>query len=52
MTKQEAIKAYTEKFGSYPSFLFMGATDNYIIKTIEAALKSGEAIKSKSGRIY
>lgn len=44
MTANEAIEAYTERFGGFPYFLFMGATDEKIVKAVELALKTGKEI--------
>ena len=52
MTREEAIKAYTEKFGGVPYFLMMGAPDEAITAAVEKALKSGEEIEPVEGRIY
>lgn len=44
MTKDEAIKAYSEKFGGFPDFLFMGAADSEVVSAVKKALKTGEEI--------
>ena len=43
-TKEEAIEEYTRKFGGFPYFLFMGASEENIITAIEEALKTGKKI--------
>ena len=52
MTRDEAIKKYTDKFGGFPYFLTMGMSDEELITTIEESLKTGEEIKCIKGRIY
>lgn len=47
MSKEEAINNYIEKFGGFPYMLFMGATDEVIIKAVEKALKDGKEIKNQ-----
>lgn len=42
---EKAIEKYVNKFGGFPSFLFMGAEDDFIIESIESALKSGKEIE-------
>lgn len=44
LTKEEAIKLYSDKFGGFPSFLMMGASDENIIKAIMHSLETGEEI--------
>ena len=45
MTKGEAVKAYTERFGNYPYMNMRGRPDAIIIKLIEEALESGKEIE-------
>ena len=52
MTREEAIKAYTEKFGGFPDCVMMGASDGAITAAVEKALKSGEELEPEEGRIY
>lgn len=52
MTKQEAINAYVEKFGGWPGFLMMGASDEYIIESVKRAIETGREIKPEKGLIY
>lgn len=44
MTADEAIEAYTERFGGFPYFLMMGATDEYLVRKVEEALATGQEI--------
>lgn len=44
MNVKEAIKKYSDKFGGFPYFLFLGANDELIIESVEKALASGEEI--------
>ena len=46
MTAQEAIDAYTQKFGGWPYFLFMAASDSVIIKAAQDALQTGKPIQA------
>ena len=52
MSVDEAISAYTEKFGGFPTFLFMGAEDEEIVKAVKKALKTGEEIEAPTGDDY
>ena len=53
MTAQEAINAYTNKFGGFPYFLFLGAPDEKIVEAVKIALKTGKEIKAEnSGADY
>jgi len=47
MSKEEAINKYIEKFGGFPYMLFMGASDEVIIKAVEKALRDGKEIKNE-----
>lgn len=47
MTREEAIEEYTERFGGFPSFLFMGARDEYVIWKVQRALRTGEEIEAR-----
>lgn len=42
MTFAEAVRAYKERFGSFPGMLFMGMTDDQIIEAIQKALETNE----------
>lgn len=46
MTKNEAIQAYSDKFGGFPYFLFMGAADSDVVEAVEQALKTGKEIEA------
>lgn len=52
MTADEAIDAYTERFGGFPYFLFMGAEDEIIVESVERALETGEKIEPVRNRVY
>lgn len=45
MTRQEAIDAYTERFGGFPYYLFMGAPDDDVIYKVRRALVTGREIE-------
>lgn len=47
MTAQEAIKAYSERFGGFPYFLFLSAPDECVVEAVEVALQTGEEIKAE-----
>lgn len=49
MTKDQAIQAYSEKFGGFPYFLFMGAEDGDIVDAVEQALRTGKEIEPPGG---
>lgn len=40
--KEEVLNAYIEKFGGFPYFLLMGASDQEIINALEPCLKTGK----------
>lgn len=44
MTADRAIDLYVEKYGGFPYFMFMGASDETIIETVQKALETGEEI--------
>lgn len=52
MTVEEAIKAYTEKFGGYPAFLLMGAGDDEIIKKLTECVEKGEELEPEDDELY
>ena len=52
MTREEAINKYVDKFGGWPHFLMMGASDEYVVQQVREALKTGEEIKPVEGRVY
>lgn len=45
MTLEEVKEAYIKKFGGYPSFLLMGASDEEIIDLLTKCLKSGKELE-------
>lgn len=45
MTANEAKQKYIDRFGGFPEFLFMSASDDSIIKAVEKALKDNEEIE-------
>lgn len=45
MTKNEAIQAYSDKFGGFPYFLFMGAADDEVVAAVEDSLQTGKEIE-------
>lgn len=52
MTREEAIEAYANRFGGFPYFLFMGASDEKVIEAVERALRKDEPIRTPEGRVY
>lgn len=44
MTVEEAIKVYTDKFGGFPYFLFLGDPNDKIVEVVESALKNDKEI--------
>lgn len=52
MTREEAIKAYEDKFGGFPYFLMMGVLDEILVREVEKALESGEEIEPEEGAVY
>ena len=51
-TEDDAINAYTERFGGFPYFLFMGAEEDYIISEVVKALETDREIEAEDGVIY
>lgn len=51
-TKDDAIDAYTEHFGGFPYFLFMGADNDVIIDEVVKALELEREIEPEEGVIY
>lgn len=45
MTKEEAIKAYTDMFGGFPYFLMMGTSDEVVVKAVQKSLESKQEIE-------
>lgn len=52
MTRKEAIEKYADRFGGFPYFLFMGASDENVAEAVERALKEDEPIRAPEGRVY
>ena len=52
MSRSEAIKKYSEKFGGFPYFLFMGAEDSEVVSAVEQALKTGKEISPPEDGLY
>lgn len=44
MTREDAVKAYTERFGGFPFMSTRGIPDNIVIEMVKKALESGEEI--------
>ena len=51
-TEEDAINAYTERFGGFPYFLFMGAEEDVIIDAVVKALETDREIDAEDGVIY
>lgn len=51
-TKDDAISAYTERFGGFPYYLFMGADGDYIISEVVKALETDREIEAEEGVVY
>lgn len=51
-TEEDAINAYTERFGGFPYYLFMGADEDYIISEVVKALELDREIEAEEGVIY
>jgi len=47
MSKDEVMKAYKEKFGGIPSFLLMGASDEYIVEALTKCLETGKELEAE-----
>ena len=44
----EEVKAkYIEMFGGYPSFLLMGADDEYIVEVLTKCIESGKDLEAE-----
>lgn len=52
MTAEQAIAAYEERFGGWPLFIMMSATDEYIIERVAEALRTGNEIEADPDNIY
>lgn len=51
-TEDDAINAYTERFGGFPYYLFMGAEEDYIISEVVKALELDREIEAEEGVVY
>lgn len=49
--EDDAINAYTERFGGFPYFLFMGANEDYIIDEVVKALELDRKIEPKNDEV-
>lgn len=44
---KEVIKAYEDRFGGVPSFLLMGADDDYIVEALTKCLETGKELEAE-----
>ena len=51
-TEDDAISAYTERFGGFPYYLFMGAEEDVIIDAVVKALETDREIEAEEGVVY
>ena len=51
-TEDDAISAYTERFGGFPYYLFMGAEEDVIIDAVVNALETDSEIEAEEGVVY
>lgn len=51
-TEDDAISAYSERFGGFPYFLFMGAEEDVIIDAVVNALETDREIEADEGVVY
>ena len=51
-TEDDAINAYTERFGGFPYYLFMGAEEDDIISEVVKALETDRDIEAEEGVVY
>ena len=52
MTREEAMKKYAEKFGSFPYFLTMGISEADLVAMVEKSLDTGKEIEPDPDLIY
>lgn len=52
MTREEAVEVYSDRFGGFPYFLFMGASDEHVVERVEEALRTGRPVRPEEGRVY
>ena len=51
-TEEDAINAYTERFGGFPYFIFMGAEEDVIIDAVVKAIETDREIEAEDGVVY
>lgn len=51
MNVEEAIKAYTDKFGGFPYFLFLSAPNDKIVESVESALENDKEIEAEDLKV-
>ena len=51
-TEEDAINAYTERFGGFPYFIFMGAEEDVIIDAVVKSLETDREIEAEEGVVY
>ena len=51
-TDEDAINAYTERFGGFPYYLFMGTEEDVIIDAVVKALETDREIEAEDGVVY
>lgn len=51
-TEDDAINAYTEHFGGFPYYIFMGSEEDVIIDAVVKALETDREIEADDGVIY
>lgn len=51
-TEDDAISAYTDRFGGFPYYLFMGAEEDVIIDDVVKALETDREIEAEEGVVY
>ena len=49
---EEVMKAYEDRFGGVPSFLLMGADDDYIIEKLSECLRTGKELEGEPDDLY
>ena len=50
--EDDAISAYTERFGGFPYYIFMGAEEDVIIDAVVKALETDREIEAEDGVVY
>ena len=50
-TEEDAINAYTERFGGFPYYLFMGAEEDVIIDAVVKALELDRMIEVEDDEV-